>query len=42
MDLVFDHYFYYLSIKTDTNKNGLNLKHSEGSKAFKTQISATW
>ena len=31
-----------MSIKTDINENGLNLKCSEGSKAFKTQIAAAW
>ena len=41
VDLFFDHYFYYLSVKTDMNKNWLNLLYQEVSKAFKTQIPAT-
>ena len=42
VDLCFDHYFNCLTVKTDINKNGLNLIYSEGSKAFKTQIAAAW
>ena len=38
MDLCFDHYFNCLSVKTDINKNRLNLMYSEGSIAFKTGI----
>ena len=41
VDLFFDHYFYYLKVKTDINKNELNLICPMESKAFKTQISAT-
>ena len=40
VDLCFDHCFNCLSVKTDINKNGLNLVYSEGSKAVKTQIAA--
>ena len=40
VDLCFDHCFNCLSVKTDINKNGLNLIYSEGSKAVKTQIAA--
>ena len=42
VDLLFDHYFYYLSVKTDISKNGVNSIYPEGSKAFKTHISAIW
>ena len=42
VDLCFNHSFNCLSIKTDINKNGLNLIYSEGSKAFKTQLAAAW
>ena len=42
MWICIDHFFNCLSIKTDINKNGLNLIYSEGSKAFKTQIAAAW
>ena len=38
VDLCFDHYFNCLSVKTDINKNGLNLIYPEESKAFKTQL----
>ena len=38
VDLCFDHYFNCLSVKTDINKNRLNLMYSEGSIAFKTGI----
>ena len=41
-DLCFDHYFNCLSIKTDINKNRLNLMYSEGSIAFKTGIAVAW
>ena len=34
VDLSFDHYFNCLSVKTDINKNRLNLMYSEGSIAF--------
>ena len=37
VDLCFDHYFNCLTVKTDINKNGLDLIYS---KAFKTQIAA--
>ena len=37
-DLYFDDYFNCLNVKTDINKNGLNLICPEGLKAFKTQI----
>ena len=40
VNLCFDYYFNCLSVKTDKNKNGLNLIDSEGSKAFKTQLAA--
>ena len=40
VDLSFDHYFNCLSVKTDINKNGLNLIYPEGPKGFKTQIAA--
>ena len=40
VDLCFDHYFNCLSVKTDINKNRLNLIYSEGSIAFKTQVAA--
>ena len=40
VDLCFDHHFNCLNVKTDKNKNGLNLIYSEGSKAFKTQLAA--
>ena len=33
-------FFNFLSIKTDINRNGLNLKYLEGLKAFKTQLTA--
>ena len=42
VDLCFDHYFNCLSVKTDKNKNGLNLIDSERSKALKTQLAAAW
>ena len=42
VDLCFDHYFNCLSVKTDINKNRLNLIYSEGSIAFKTQVAAAW
>ena len=42
VDLCFDHYFNCLSIKTDISKNRLNFICPEGSKAFKTQITAAW
>ena len=41
VDLFFDHYFNFLSVKTDKNKNGFNLLYPEESKAFKAQIPAT-
>ena len=40
LDLCFEHYFNFLSMKTDINKNRLNLLYSEGSKAFTTQLAA--
>ena len=42
LDLCFEHYFNFLSMKTDINKNRLNLLYSEGSKAFTTQLAAAW
>ena len=42
MWICIDHFFNCLSIKTDINKNGLNLIYSEGSNAFKIQIAAVW
>ena len=42
VDLCLDHYFNCLSVKTDINKNGLNLIYSEGSKAFKIQLAVAW
>ena len=42
VDLLFDHYFYCFSVKTDINKNEVNSVYPEGSKAFKTHIPATW
>ena len=32
----FDHYFHYLNVKSDINKNWLNVIYPKGSKAFKT------
>ena len=40
VDLCFDHFFNCLSIKTDINKNELNLIYSEVSNALKIQIAA--
>ena len=40
VDLCFDHYFNFLSVKTDIKKNRLNLIYSEESKAFKTYLAA--
>ena len=36
--LFFDHYFSCLSVRTDINKNGLDLINLEGSEAPKRQI----
>ena len=41
VNLIFDHYFIFLSVKTDTNKNGLNLINLEVSEAVKRDIPAT-
>ena len=41
VDLLSDHYFYYLSVKTHVNKNGVNSIYPEGSKALKNHIPAT-
>ena len=40
-DLFFYHCFSSLSVKTDINEKGLNLKSPERSKAFKAQLAAT-
>ena len=40
-DLFFDHYFNFLSVKTDINKNGLNLINLEESEALERHIPAT-
>ena len=40
-DLFFSHYFNFLSVKTDINKNGLNLINLEESEALKRHIPAT-
>ena len=37
---MFDHHFNCLNVKTGINKNRLNLRYSEGSKNFKTQLAA--
>ena len=42
VDLFFNHYFNFLNVKTDINKNGLNLINPEESKALKRHIPATW
>ena len=44
VDLCFEHFFNCLSIKTDIDKNGLNLVYSEGrvKKLLKTQLTAAW
>ena len=39
--LIFDHYFIFLGVKTDKNKNGLNLINLEVSKAVKRDMPAT-
>ena len=39
-DLFFDHNFNFLSVKTDTNKNGLNLINLEESEALERRIPA--
>ena len=39
--LFFDHYFSCLSVRTDINKNGLDLLNLEGSEAPKRQIPGT-
>ena len=36
VDLFFDDYFNFLSIKTEINRDGLNLKKLEGSEVLKT------
>ena len=41
VDLLSDHYFYYLSVKTHVNKNGVNSIYPEGSKSLKNHIPAT-
>ena len=40
-DLFSNNYFNFLSVKTDINKNGLNLINLEESKALKRHILAT-
>ena len=45
VDLFFDLYFNFLSVKTEINKNNnerLNLINLDGSEALKRQIPATW
>ena len=37
-DLFFDHYFKFLSAKTEINKSELNLTHLDGLEALKRQI----
>ena len=39
-DLFFDHYYDFLSVKTDINKKGLNLINLEESEALKRHIPA--
>ena len=39
MDLFFDHYFNFLSVKT--NKKGIKIIYPQGSKTFKPQIPVT-
>ena len=41
MDLLFDHYFKFLSAKTKINKNKLNLINLDGLEALKRQTSGT-
>ena len=41
MNLFFDHYFNFLSAKTKTNKNELNLINLDGLEAFKRQTPGT-
>ena len=40
-DLFFDHYFNFLGVKTDINKNGLNLINLEKSEALERHVPAT-
>lgn len=42
VDLFFDDYFNFLSIKTEINRDGLNLKKLEGSEVLKTWLPAPW
>ena len=42
LDLFFDHYFNFLSAKTEINKTELNLINLDGLEALKRQICGTW
>ena len=42
VDLVFDHYFNFLSAKVEINKSELNLINLDGLEALKRQISSTF
>ena len=41
MNLFYNHYFNFLSVKTEINKNVLNLIHLDGFEAFKKQTPGT-
>ena len=42
MNLFFNHYFNFLSVKTEINKNVFNLINLDGFEAFKRQTPGTW
>ena len=41
VNLLLDHYFIFLSVKTEINENGLNFINLDGSNALQTHIPAT-